>query len=36
MAGSGHITHLSLNKERFYNTFFSFLEMPPRKDTAAH
>jgi pimeloyl-ACP methyl ester carboxylesterase len=36
MAGAGHITHLSLNKERFYNTFFSFLEMPERKDKAAH
>ena len=36
MAGSGHITHLGLNKDRFYNTFFSFLETPPRKDNAAH
>jgi len=32
MAGSGHITHLGLNKDRFYNTFFSFLETPPRRD----
>lgn len=32
MAGAGHITHLGVNKDRFYNTFFSFLEMPPRKD----
>ena len=32
MAGAGHITHLGLNKDRFYNTFFSFLETPPRKD----
>ena len=36
MAGSGHITHLGLNKDRFYNTFFSFLETPARKDKAAH
>jgi pimeloyl-ACP methyl ester carboxylesterase len=36
MAGSGHITHLGLNKDRFYNTFFPFLETPPRKDSAAH
>jgi pimeloyl-ACP methyl ester carboxylesterase len=36
MAGAGHITHLGLNKDRFYNTFFSFLETPPRKDSAAH
>lgn len=36
MAGAGHITHLGLNKERFYNTFFSFLETPDRKDTAKH
>lgn len=36
MAGAGHITHLGLNKDRFYNTFFTFLETPPRKDSAAH
>jgi pimeloyl-ACP methyl ester carboxylesterase len=35
MAGSGHITHLGLNKDRFYNTFFAFLETPPRHDQAA-
>ena len=36
MAGAGHITHLGLNKDRFYNTFFSFLETPARKDKGAH
>jgi len=36
MAGAAHITHLGLNKHRFYNTFFSFLEMPPRRDHAPH
>jgi pimeloyl-ACP methyl ester carboxylesterase len=36
MAGAGHITHLGLNKDRFYNTFFSFLETPARKDTLTH
>jgi pimeloyl-ACP methyl ester carboxylesterase len=35
MAGAGHITHLGLNKDRFYNTFFSFLETPARKDKGA-
>jgi pimeloyl-ACP methyl ester carboxylesterase len=35
MAGAGHITHLGLNKDRFYNTFFPFLETPPRKDVVS-
>lgn len=36
MPGTAHIAHLGLNKHRFYHTLFNFLEMPARKDTAAH
>lgn len=36
MPGTAHIAHLGLNKHRFYHTLFNFLEMPARRDTAAH
>jgi len=36
MPGSAHITHLGLNKHRFYHSLFNFLEMPDRRDHAAH
>jgi pimeloyl-ACP methyl ester carboxylesterase len=36
MAGAAHITHLGLNKDRFYNTLFPFLETPARKDGVRH
>ena len=34
--GAAHITHLGLNKHRFYHVLLGFLDMPPRKDKAAN